>query len=199
MTPIEALLKIKQMFAEMPQPVQAQEMPDVEVSIEPAAPEYKEYVLKSGAKVKIDKLEVGGKVMLVDDAGNESPAPAGEHELADGMVIVLDEASTIVEIKTPEMEEVPVESPDAEELKKKIAEMQSELEQMAGYKKKQEEKMAEVEAKFSKAISELTDVVVGLIQTPSAEPTESNKQNFNKAVPSKDSRISSFLSKYARN
>jgi hypothetical protein len=97
------------------------------------------------------------------------------------------------------MEEVPVESPDAEELKKKIAEMQSELEQMAGYKKKQEEKMAEVEAKFSKAISELTDVVVGLIQTPSAEPTESNKQNFNKAVPSKDSRISSFLSKYARN
>lgn len=199
MTPIEALLKIKQMFAEMPQPVQAQEMPEVEVSIEPAAPEYKEYVLKSGAKVKIDKLEIGGKVMLVDDAGNESPAPAGEHELADGMVIVLDEASTIVEIKTPEMEEVPVESPDAEELKKKIAEMQSELEQMAGYKKKQEEKMAEVEAKFSKAISELTDVVVGLIQTPSAEPTESNKQNFNKAVPSKDSRISSFLSKYARN
>lgn len=195
MTPLEALLQIKQMFAEMPQqPVQAQE---VEVSIEPAAPEYKEYVLKSGAKVKIDKLEVGGKVMLVDDAGNEMPAPAGEHELADGMVIVLDESSTIVEIKQPEVEEV-VPAIE-EELKKKIAEMQSELENLKSGKKKDEEKMAEVEAKFSKAISELTDVVVGLIQTPSVDPTESNKQNFNKAVPSKDSRISTFLAKYARN
>lgn len=195
MTPLEALLQIKQMFAEMPQqPVQAQE---VEVSIEPAAPEYKEYVLKSGAKVKIDKLEVGGKVMLVDDAGNEMPAPAGEHELADGMVIVLDESATIVEIKQPEVEEeVPAIE---EELKKKIAEMQSELENLKSGKKKDEEKMAEVEAKFSKAISELTDVVVGLIQTPSVDPTESNKQNFNKAVPSKDSRISTFLAKYARN
>lgn len=195
MTPLEALLQIKQMFAEMPQqPVQAQE---VEVSIEPAEVEYKEYVLKSGAKVKIDKLEVGGKVMLVDEAGNESPAPAGEHELADGMVIVLDEASTIVEIKQPQVEEV-VPAIE-EELKKKIAEMQSELENLKSDKKKGEEKMAEVEAKFSKAISELTDVVVGLIQTPSVDPTESNKQNFNKAVPSRDSKISTFLAKYARN
>ena len=195
MSPLEALLQIKQMFAET-QPVQAQE---IEVSIEPAAPEYKEYVLKSGAKVKIDKLEVGGKVMLVDDAGNEMPAPAGEHELADGMTIVLDEASTIVEIKQPEVEEVPAENPVAEELKKKIAEMQSELDNLKSGKKKDEEKMAEVEAKFSKAISELTDVVVGLIQTPSVDPTESNKQNFNKAVPSRDSKISTFLAKYARN
>lgn len=195
MTPLEALLQIKQMFAEMPQqPVQAQE---IEVSIEPAEIEYKEYVLKSGAKVKIDKLEVGGKVMLVDDAGNESPAPAGEHELADGMVIVLDEASTIVEIKQPQVEEV-VPAIE-EELKKKIAEMQSELENLQNGKKEAEEKMAQVEAKFSKAISELTDVVVGLIQTPSVDPTESNKQNFNKAVPSRDSKISTFLAKYARN
>lgn len=195
MTPLEALLQIKQMFAEMPQqPVQAQE---VEVTIEPAEVEYKEYVLKSGAKVKIDKLEVGGKVMLVDDAGNESPAPAGEHELADGMVIVLDEASTIVEIKQPQVEEV-VPAIE-EELKKKIAEMQSELDNLQNGKKEAEEKMAQVEAKFSKAISELTDVVVGLIQTPSVDPTESNKQNFNKAVPSRDSKISTFLAKYARN
>jgi hypothetical protein len=194
MTPLEALLQIKQMFAEMPQqPVQAQE---VEVSIEPAEVEYKEYVLKSGAKVKIDNLEVGGKVMLVDDAGNVTPAPAGEHELADGMVIVLDEASTIVEIKQPEVEEV-VPAIE-EELKKKIAEMQSELDNLKNGKKKDEEKMAEVEAKFSKAISELTDVVVGLIQTPSVDPTESNKQNFNKAIPTKNQKVESFLNKYVR-
>ena len=196
MTPLEALLQIKQMFAEVPQPVQAQEMPEVEVSIEPAAPEYKEYVLKSGAKVKIDKLEVGGKVVLVDDAGNEAPAPAGEHELADGMVIVLDEASTIVEIKEPQVEEAP--APAEEELKKKIEEMQAEIEKMANYKKKQEEKMAELETKFSQAIKDLSDVVIGLINTPSAEPSVP-KQTFNKVTMSRDARVEAFLNKYARN
>lgn len=196
MTALEALLQIKQMFAEMPQekPVDAQE---IEVSIEPTAPEYKEYVLKSGAKVKIDKLEVGGKVMLVDEAGNESPAPAGEHELADGMVIVLDEASTIVEIKEPQ---APVETPVVEEeLQKKIEELKAEIEKMGDYKKKQEEKMAQMESKFSQAIKDLSDVVIGLINTPSTEATEKPKQTFNKVVPSRDSRIDSFLAKYARN
>jgi len=178
-------------------PQQNQEMPEVEVTIEPAAPEYKEYVLKSGAKVKIDKLEVGGKVMLVDEAGNETPAPAGEHELADGMVIVLDEASTIVEIKEPQTEEAP--APAEEELKKKIEEMKAEIEKLGDYKKKQEEKMAEVETKFSQAIKDLSDVVIGLINTPSTEATEKPKQIFNKVVPSKDSRIEYFLNKYARN
>lgn len=196
MTALEALLQIKQMFAEVPQPVQAQEMPEVEVTIEPVAPEYKEYVLKSGAKVKIDKLEVGGKVVLVDDAGNEAPAPAGEHELADGMVIVLDEASTIVEIKEPQVEEAP--APAEEELKKKIEEMQAEIEKMANYKKKQEEKMAEVETKFSQAIKDLSDVVIGLINTPSAEPSVP-KQTFNKVTMSRDARVEAFLNKYARN
>lgn len=195
MTPLEALLQIKQMFAEVPQPVQAQEMPEVEVTIEPAAPEYKEYVLKSGAKVKIDKLEVGGKVVLVDDAGNEAPAPAGEHELADGMVIVLDEASTIVEIKEPQVEEAP--APAEEELKK-IEEMQAEIEKMVNYKKKQEEKMAELETKFSQAIKDLSDVVIGLINTPSAEPSVP-KQTFNKVTMSRDARVEAFLNKYARN
>jgi len=192
MTPLEALLQIKQMFAEMPKPVQAQE---IEVSIDPADIEYKEYVLKNGAKIKMDKLEVGGKVMLVDDAGNETPAPAGEHELADGMVIVLDESSVITEIKQPE---APTEEVVDEELKKKIAEMEAQIEDMKKGKKAQEVKMAEAEAKFSAAIKELTDVVLQLIQTPSADATEKPKQSFNKVVPSKDARINNFLSKYAK-
>jgi len=44
-----------------------------------------------------------------------------------------------------------------------------------------------------------TDVVIGLIKATSAEATEKPKQTFGKVVPSKDSRIDSFLSKYARN
>ena len=64
MSPLEALLQIKQMFAEMPPVVAPSEAP-AEAPQEPAAPKYLEYVLKSGAKVKIDKLEIGGNVMVI--------------------------------------------------------------------------------------------------------------------------------------
>lgn len=197
MTALEALLQIKQMFAEMP-PVAPTEVAPAEAPAEPAAPEYKEYVLKSGAKVKIDKLEIGGKVVLVDDAGNETPAPAGEHELADGTQITLDENSVILEIASP-VEEAPEAEPQVDMAAQKIAELEAQIEQLKKDKKGQEVKMAEVEAKFSQAISELSDVVIGLINTPSAEATEKPKQTFGKVVPSRDSRIDSFLSKYARN
>lgn len=197
MTPLEALLQIKQMFAEMP-PVAAPVAPSVEIEIEPAAPEYKEYVLKSGAKVKIDKLEVGGKVMLVDDMRNETPAPAGKHELADGTVITLDENSVILDVVSP-VEETPAVEPQVDLAAQKIAELEAQIEELKKDKKGMEVKMAEVESKFSQAISELSDVVIGLINTPSADSTEKPKQVFNKVIPSKDSRIDSFLSKYARN
>ncbi len=107
MSPQEALLKIKAMFAE-------QTAPEVAVA------NFAEYVLASGVKVMVDKLEVGGKVTLLDEAGNEVPAPVGEHTLADGSVIVLDETGTILEIKVPEVE-VEIEAPESEvELMKKL-------------------------------------------------------------------------------
>lgn len=196
MTPLEALLKIKQMFAEMPPAAPPAEVAP-EAPAEPVAPEYVEYVLKSGAKVKIDKLEIGGNVVLVDEAGNEFPAPAGEHELADGTIITLDENSVIVEIASP-VEEMPEAEPQVDMAAQKIAELEAQIAELKKDKKGQEVKMAEVEAKFSQAIQELSDVVIGLINTPSAEATEKPKQTFGKVVPSKDSRIDSFLNKYAR-
>jgi predicted nucleic acid-binding Zn-ribbon protein len=102
----------------------------------------------------------------------------------------------IIEIKQPEA--APVEEVVDEELSKKIAEMEAQIEDMKKGKKAQEVKMAEAEAKFSAAIKELTDVVLQLIQTPSADATEKPKQTFNKVVPSKDARINNFLSKYAK-
>jgi len=127
MTTLEAINKIKQMFAE------AGELPVA--SAEPLQ-SFAEYVLKSGAKVMIDKFEVGGKVTLVDETGNQVPAPAGEHELADGSVMVLDENSIITEIKVPEVElpevpevEIEVTAPVAEDMMKKKIEERSKVQQ----------------------------------------------------------------------
>jgi hypothetical protein len=186
MTTLEAINKIKQMFVEhgeLPVP-----------SLEPMQ-SIAEYVLKSGAKVMIDKYEIGGKVTLIDDMGNQVPAPAGEHELADGSVMVLDEASTILEIKVPEVEvpevEVEVTAPVAEDMmKKKIGEMQKQLDEI---KMAYDAKLAQQEAKFSKGMSDISDVLVQLLNTPSANATEAPKEKFNQHIEKKEDKIKRFL------
>jgi hypothetical protein len=190
MTTLEAVKMIKQMFTEAGQlPV---------ASAEPLQ-SFAEYTLKNGAKVMIDKLEVGGKVTLVDEGGSEVPAPAGEHELADGSVILLDENSIITEIKVPEVElpevpevEISVESKKVEEdmMKKKIEEMQKQLDEI---KMAYDAKLASQEAKFSKGMSDVSDVLIQLLNTPSANATEAPKERFNVHVEKKEDKISRFL------
>jgi hypothetical protein len=183
MTPIEALSKIKAMFQE------AGELPNAVPSVEPVALA-DEYVLKTGTKVYIDKLEIGGKVTIKDESGVDQPAPQGEHELMDGSKIYLDELGVITGIELPEVEPVvePSEaapSVEVEAMKKKIEEMQSELEGMKS-------KFAAQENKFGKAISDLTDVVVGLCQTPSVDP-QPQPNAFHMHVESKNDKINRFL------
>lgn len=189
MSPQEALQKIKAMFAEQQEVV----APEVVVS------QFAEYVLESGVKVMVDKLEVGGKVTLLDGNGQEAPAPAGEHTLADGSKIVLDEKGTILEIKAPETKNEEAES-EVELMKKKVAEMEAQIEALKSYKKEAEVKMSEnlaqMSDKFSKAITELTDVVIELTKTPSTAPTQPKESV--KHFPSKNDKISRFLSNYAK-
>lgn len=187
MTPKEALEKIKAMFAEAEAPV--------------VSATFAEYVLASGVKVMIDKLEVGGKVTIIDEMGNEAPAPAGEHILADGTKIVLDEAGIITTIETPQVE-VKIETPEAPEsevemMKKKVAEMEAQIDALKKTKMESDLTFAEMSDKFSKAITELTDVVIELTKTPSVQPTETPKEAFNKHFDSKQDKVSRFLSKYA--
>jgi len=190
MTTLEAINKIKQMFADAGELPKPSAMPLQSMA---------EYVLKSGAKVMIDKFEVGGKVTLVDEGGNEVPAPAGDHELVDGSVITLDDNSIITAIKVPEVElpEVPevqieVESKKIEEdmMKKKIEEMQKQLDEI---KMAYDAKLASQEAKFSKGMSDVSDVLVQLLNTPSANATETPKEKFNQHFEKKEDKISRFL------
>lgn len=59
-----------------------------------------EYTLNDGTtKVTIDKLEAGGIVKIKDMAGMEVIAPAGEHTLQDGTVLVVAEGGMISEVR----------------------------------------------------------------------------------------------------
>lgn len=188
MTPQEALLKIKAMFAEA--------QPIVETPETPAVASFAEYVLASGAKVMIDKLEVGGKVSLVDEMGNEAPAPVGEHYLADGTKIVVDENSTIVEVVAPVAPEAPeMPETEVEMLKKKVAQMEAELAEMKKVSCSVDA-VKEQDSKFSKAISELTDVVIELTKTPSVPATQPKESV--RHFESKNDKITRFLSQYAK-
>jgi len=196
MTTLEAIQKIKQMFVEVGELPSYVEEP-VAPSAEPTEAA-KEYSLKSGLKVMIDNLAIGGKVAVVDEAGNASPAPAGEHELIDGTKIVLDEAATIIEIESPIADVVEdVVAPEAPEapveedmMKKKIEEMQKQLDEI---KMSYDAKLAAQEAKFSKGIADLSDVMVQLINTPSADATEAPKDKFNQHVEKKEDKMKRFL------
>lgn len=198
MTPLEAIQKIKQMFAEAGE-LPVAEAPAAQMAEESAEPieAAKEYVLESGQKVLIDKLEIGGKVSLLDEAGQQSPAPVGEHKLADGTKVTVDEAGVILAVELPQAEvveevmpEAPAQPSEQDMMKEKIAEMQKQLDEI---KMAYDAKMAQQEARFSKGISDISDVLVQLINTPSASATEQPKDKFNVHVESKDVKLERFL------
>lgn len=98
----EILKQIKSLFTETPAPAPVAE-PAVKSVIEA-----KEYELKDGTKVSIDKYEVGGLVKVGEDL-----APAGTIELADGSSVVVGEGGVITAINAPAVEEVVKVEPPA--------------------------------------------------------------------------------------
>lgn len=83
----EILTKVKQLFSELTAPV----VPAAAAGTPPPAPApATDYDLKDGGKVSIDKLEVGGIVMI-----DGNPALPGDIELADGTKITVGDNGVI--------------------------------------------------------------------------------------------------------
>lgn len=135
--------------------------------------------LKDGTEVTIDRLEVGGVVMIGD-----APAPVGEHQLSDGTVIVVGEGGVIAEVKAmqPEAPEAPADY----------------SEQFKAY----DEKIAAYETKFAdhvtaygtlvqeftqakEQIKNLVQLVGQMVETPTAESVQGNKGTFNSHKPTR--------------
>ena len=199
MTPLEAVLKIKAMFeqsgANFADPVPAPAADPMADPAPAAAPTEgsKEYDLKAGGKVMIDKLEVGGKVTIQSEVETEMPAPAGDHELVDGTKITVDDMGIITAVTVasdPVVDPAPADPSPAD---LRVAELEAELASLKSAHAGFESKMAETDAKFSKAVSDLSDVIVGLINTPSAAPTQPAKNSFNQHAESKAEKINRFL------
>jgi preprotein translocase subunit YajC len=157
MNPKEAILKIRALFEDMPEPMPEEEKVD-EVKVEMA-----EYVLEDGTKVMISSLEVGGEVVLEDG----TPAPDAEHKLADGQVIVT-EGGKITEIKVGEE---PVEI-EIEAGNKKMDEMEAKLSALEVENESLKAKLSEVEKKAAQGFSQVIELIEVIAKVPQADPIE---------------------------
>jgi hypothetical protein len=166
---------------------------------EPEAPvselAFETYDLKDGSKIDLSGLEIGAEALLVDESGNSSPAPDGEHELVDGTMITI-VGGKVEGIETPQAEAEPIEMPEEEIPMEsdKFTEIDGTIENLKAENEALKAKIASIEGKFSQAINDLSDVVLGLASTPSAGPIQAPKNSFSQ-VEKREEKIERFLNK----
>lgn len=158
----EILAKVKLLFTELMAP------PAAPVAAPPAAPDApKEYELKVGGKVMIDKLEVGG-IVIID--GN--PALPGDLELADGTKITVADNGAITAL-TPGSAAAPAAPDPSMEMATKFTAFETSTnEKFAQYETKfsaYEQRFADYEVKMKKAnkvIEELLNLSQLIVEAP---------------------------------
>jgi hypothetical protein len=195
MTVKEGIEKIRLMLAS------EDEAPQMETS-EESAPvtqlSFETYDLKDGSKIDLSGLEIGAEAMLVDESGNASPAPDGEHELVDGTMVTT-VGGKVEGIETPQAEMEPIEEvveeiPMGDDKEDKFNEIDGTIENLKSENEALKAKIASIEGKFSQAINDLSDVVLGLASTPSASPIQAPKNSFSQ-VEKREDKIERFLNK----
>jgi hypothetical protein len=195
MTIQEGIEKIRLMLAS------EDEAPQMETS-EESAPvtqlSFETYDLKDGSKIDLSGLEIGAEAMLVDESGNASPAPDGEHELVDGTMVTT-VGGKVEGIETPQAEMEPIEDveeeiPMGDDKEDKFNEIDGTIENLKSENEALKAKIASIEGKFSQAINDLSDVVLGLASTPSTNPIQAPKNSFSQ-VEKRDEKIERFLNK----
>lgn len=157
----EILQNVKKLLFEQEMPKQE------EAPATTAIEEFKEYSLSDGTKVKIDKLEIGGKVMVVTADGTEVKAPEGEHMLSSGEAIEVDAEGLIYEIKS-----AVAAQPEMMEVQQKMEAQAKEIENLKAAQTELNQKLANA----NEAFKQLFSVVEKLADEPGAEATEKVKE-----------------------
>lgn len=192
MNPVELLQKVKALVFEQTMPKDLGYMPKDEEKKK----EFGGYMLKDGTEVYIDKLEVGGVVAVEQET--KAPAPAGEHTLADGTVIVVGEGGVITEIKPAPVSEV---APEAAPVEAAVLPTQNFDEKFAAYDAKfsaleaENQSLKAAFAKADEAIKGLFELVEKLVKEPVTEPSEPVKNGFKfgKQHLSKEEKLNSLI------
>ena len=155
--------------------------------------------LKDGTVVKVEAEEgeeIVGKMVTI----NGQPAPAGEHELANGMVIVVDEKGLIVEKKEPKSpaemmeEENKKLKEEIEMLKANNEKVVAEKEQVISDVQAKNTKTMEMMAGLQKEFVELKKMTVGNPHPPVSAPVAQVKPVSEEVKG--DSLTEAFINEY---
>ena len=165
--------------------------------------------LMDGTIIRYESLEVGMPLMVIDEAGNELPAPDGEHELEDGTKVTV-EGGIITEIATkaeeaPEAEtpeEMPIEQPmaavetvskeDFETLKSEVADLKSKFEEFS----KTNETLSADNVAMKEIVKETFSIVEKLAAIPTENPVSVRSNNPFKKTITREQEIENLINKF---
>ena len=162
--------------------------------------------LVDGTIVRYESLEVGLPLMVIDEAGNELPAPDGEHELEDGTMLTV-EGGIITEVATkeeeaPEVEEAPIEQPmaavetvskeDFETLKSEVDNLKTRFEEFT----KTNETLTADNVALKEIVKETFSIVEKLAKVPSDNPVSVRSNNPFKKTISREQELESIINKF---
>lgn len=136
--------------------------------------------LKDGTAIQVSDMSVGGIVTI-----NGIPAPAGEHELSDGTILVVGDNGAISEIKPAQ--QMPEEQPPMQEdMGAKFSAFESSInEKFTAYESKfadYEKKITDLEERLVKSIQgvqELMNLTQSIATTPTGVPDSAVKTTNN--------------------
>lgn len=163
--------------------------------------------LMDGTIVRYEKLEVGMPLMVIDEAGNELPAPNGEHELESGVIVTVEDG-IITEVASKEEEapeeEMPIEQPmsavetvtkeEFEALKAEIADLKTKFEEFTTANTT----ITAENTAMREIVKETFSIVEALAKVPNTNPVEVKNNNPFKKNISREQEIENLINKFKK-
>ena len=162
--------------------------------------------LVDGTIIRYESLEVGLPLMVIDEAGNELPAPDGEHELEHGTMLTV-EGGIITEVATkeeeaPEVEEAPIEQPmaavetvskeDFETLKTEVDNLKTRFEEFT----KTNETLTADNVALKEIVKDTFSIVEKLAKVPSDNPVSVRSNNPFKKSVTREQELETIINKF---
>ena len=163
--------------------------------------------LENGTIFEAESFEVGQEVFIVtDDEKVAVPVPAGEYELQDGNIIVVNENGEIAEMgakeeEAPEeevKEEVEVEAKDEEKeemgyaTKEELAEVKEMIEEIKAMLEPKEEMSKEIEVIAEEVVEQVKEELSQPAVEPLTHNPEANTKNKVEVKYSKNRKMSTL-------
>jgi len=123
--------------------------------------------LENGTIIEADSFEVGQEVFIISD-DEKVAVPAGEYQLEDGRILVVNEGGEISEIGAKEEEEVEAKDEEKEEMgyatKEELAEVKEMIEEIKAMLEPKEEMSEEPKEELSEEVEKVEVVAEEVVE-----------------------------------